>query len=57
MIKLKKINSGTIVRAMSFTLFALLLAEAYFNHKDEINESIARLKEALNNKGDKTDGE
>ena len=52
MIKLKKINSGTIVRAMSFTLFALLLAEAYFNHKDEINESIARLKEALNNKGE-----
>lgn len=49
MILLKKIKPEKIISAMSFTLFALLLAEAYLNHKEEIDESIARLKGILNN--------
>lgn len=38
-----------VISAMSFALFALMLADAYLNHKDEIDESIARLKTVLNN--------
>ena len=44
----KKLNPEKIISAMSFALFALLLAEAYLNHKDDIDESIARLKTVLN---------
>ncbi len=54
---MKKINSEKIIRVMELTVFALLLAEAYFNHKDEINESVARLKGILNDKGEQIDGQ
>lgn len=47
MIFVKKPGSEKLISAMTITLFALLLAEAYFNHKDEIDESIARLKSTL----------
>jgi hypothetical protein len=58
MIKLKKLfNSTTIIHAMEFTLFALLLTEAYLSYKDEIDKSIERLKKTLNSKGEKADGE
>ena len=46
--KPKKPYDEKIVSIMSFALFALLLAEAYLKHKDDIDESVARLKSALN---------
>lgn len=46
--KPKKPYDEKIISIMSFALFALLCAEAYLKHKDDIEESIARLKEALN---------
>lgn len=49
--------SEKIIKVMSFTLFALLLTEAYLNHKDEISESISRLKGVLNKKGDTENAE
>ncbi len=44
---MKKFSAKTVISIMSFTLFALLLAESYLDHKQEINESIARLKTTL----------
>lgn len=49
--------SEKIIKVMSFTLFALLLAEAYLNHRDEIEESVERLKTVLNKKGDTENAE
>lgn len=57
MISVKKITSKTIVHVMELTLIALLFAQAYFNHKDEVDESIAKLKATLEEKGENTDGE
>ena len=42
-----------IISVMSLAIFALLLAEAYLNHKDDIDESVARLKTILNKKDEK----
>jgi hypothetical protein len=43
---------------MSFTLFVLMLTEAYIVHEDEIKESISRLKTIINSKkGDPKDGQ
>lgn len=53
MISVKKINPDKFISAMSLTIFALLLAEAYLNHEDEIKESIARLKSILNKNEEK----
>lgn len=53
MIILKKLKPEKIISLMSFTLFALLLAEAYLNHKDDIEESITRLKTILNENNEK----
>ena len=55
MIFVKKLNSDKLISAMTVTLFALLLAEAYLNHKDEIDESIARLKTVLGKNNEKGD--
>lgn len=50
----KKFNPEKLMSAMSIALFALLLANAYLDHKSEIDESIARLKTVLNEgKGEK----
>ena len=48
MIFVKKPFNEKLVSIMSLTLFALLLADAYLRHKDDIDESVARLKTALN---------
>lgn len=44
---MKKISSKTVLSAMSLALFLLMLADAYLDHKQEIDESVARLKETL----------
>ncbi|MCQ2484897.1 MAG: hypothetical protein MJ168_06140 [Clostridia bacterium] len=46
--KQKKPYDEKIISIMSFALFALLCAEAYLKHRDDIEESVARLKSALN---------
>ena len=47
MIIVKKLGTDKLISAMTIALFALLLAEAYLNHKDDIDESIGRLKTSL----------
>ncbi len=48
MIIVKKPFNEKLVSLMSLTLFALFLADAYLRHKDDIDESVARLKTILN---------
>ena len=48
MIIVKKPFNEKLVSIMSLTLFALFLADAYLKHKDDIDESVARLKTVLN---------
>jgi len=48
MISVKKLKPEKVISFMSLTLFALLLAEAYLNHKDDIDASVTRLKSVLN---------
>ena len=48
MIIVKKFNPDKIMTAMTLAVFALLLADAYLSHRKEIDESIAKLKTALN---------
>ena len=43
MIIVKKPFNEKLVSIMSLTLFALFLADAYLKHKDDIDESVARL--------------
>lgn len=44
---MKKFSAKTVISVMSFTLFALLLVESYLDHKQDIDESITRLKATL----------
>lgn len=44
---MKKFSAKTVISVMSLTLFALMLVDAYLDHKREIDESIARLKTTL----------
>ena len=44
---MKKFSAKTVISVMSFTLFALLLLDSYLDHKQDIDESIARLKTTL----------
>lgn len=46
-----------LLHAMEFSVLVLLLVEAYLKYKDEIDESIARLKTILTEKGDNPDGQ
>ncbi len=62
---MKKFSAKTVISIMSFTLFALCLASAYLDKKQDIDESIARLKTTLTpaenpetpTKGDTADGQ
>ena len=44
---MKKFSAKTVISVMSFTLFALLLVDAYLDHKKDIDDSVARLKTTL----------
>ena len=44
---MKKFSAKTVISVMSFTLFALLLLDSYLDHKQDIDESITRLKTTL----------
>ena len=44
---MKKFSAKTVISVMSFTLFALLLIDSYLDHKQDIDESINRLKTTL----------
>ena len=44
---MKKFSAKTVISVMSFTLFALLLLDSYLDHKQDIDESITRLKNTL----------
>lgn len=50
---MKMFKYDKIISVMSLAIFALLLAEAYLNHKDDIDGSVARLKSVLNDGGQK----
>ncbi len=58
---MKKFSAETVISVMTFTLFALCLAGAYLDKKQEIDESIARLKATLapkeNTQGDTANGQ
>ena len=41
---MKKFSAKTVISVMSLTLFALMLVDAYLDHKKDIDESITRLK-------------
>ena len=53
MIFVKNFKPEKLISVMSLALFALLLAEAYLNHKDDIDGSVSRLKSVLNDNGQK----
>lgn len=44
---MKIFTAKTAVRVVSFSLFALCLANTYFIHKSDVDASIIRLKETL----------
>ena len=44
---MKKFSAKAVISVMSFTLFALLLVDAYLDHKKDIDDSIVRLKTTL----------
>lgn len=44
---MKKFSAKTVISVMSLTLFALMLVDAYLDHKKDIDESITRLKTTL----------
>ncbi|MBR6530878.1 MAG: hypothetical protein IKT61_00050 [Clostridia bacterium] len=44
---MKKFSAKTVISVMSLTLFALMLVDAYLDHKQDIDESVARLKTTL----------
>ena len=44
---MKIFSAKTAIRVMSFSLFALCLAETYYVHKSDVDASIIRLKETL----------
>ena len=48
---MKKFSAKTVISVMSFTLFALLLLDSYLDHKQDIDDSIARLKTTLKPQG------
>ncbi len=65
---MKKFSAKTVISIMSFTLFALCLASAYLDKKQDIDESITRFKTTLtpaqksetpveNAEGDTADGQ
>ena len=65
---MKKLSAKTVISIMSFTLFALCLASAYLDKKQDIDESITRLKTTFtpaqkpetpveNAEGEATDGQ
>ena len=53
MIFVKQFKYDKLISVMSLAIFALLLAEAYLNHKDDIDGSVSRLKSVLNDNGQK----
>lgn len=54
---MKKPFTEKLIHVMEISALVLLLVEAYLNHKEEVDESILRLKDKLTDKGDITDGE
>ena len=44
---MKKFSAKTVISVMSFTLFALLLVDAYLDNKKDIDDSVAILKTTL----------
>ena len=44
---MKLFSAKTAIRVMSFSLFALCIAETYYVHKSDVDASIIRLKETL----------
>ena len=44
---MKKFSAKTVISVMSLTLFALMLVDAYLDHKKDIDESVVRLKTTL----------
>lgn len=54
---MKKPFTEKIIHVMEISALILIMVEAYLNHKEEVDESILRLKDKLTDKGDKTDGE
>ena len=44
---MKIFSAKTAIRVMSFSLFALCLANTYYVHKSDVDASIIRLKETL----------
>lgn len=51
----KLLKPATIIGALEFALFALMIAEAYLNNKEEIDESVAKLLNNLKSKGEVKD--
>ena len=44
---MKKFSAKTVISVMSLTLFALMLVDAYLDHKKDIDKSVVRLKTTL----------
>lgn len=44
---MKKFTAKTVIGVMSFTIFALFLADSFMEHKQEIGDSIQRLMTTL----------
>lgn len=44
---MKKFTAKTVISVMSFTIFALFLADSFMDHKQEISDSIQRLMTTL----------
>ncbi len=44
---MKIFSAKTAISVLSFSLFALCLADTYFVHKSDVDASIIRLKETL----------
>ena len=44
---MKKFTAKTVISVMSFTIFALFLADSFMEHKQEIGDSIQRLMTTL----------
>ena len=44
---MKKFTAKTVISVMSFTIFALFLADSFMEHKQEISASIQKLMTTL----------